>query len=89
MLGRPPLQKDQALLITSCASIHTFGMTYPLDLVFLNKHWQIKKIIQSLVPWRMAWSFGSCMVLEMKSGTIESLNLDTDMQLLWEEKECV
>ncbi|MCH8079143.1 MAG: DUF192 domain-containing protein [Proteobacteria bacterium] len=89
LLGRPPLQKHQALLITSCASIHTFGMTYPLDLVFLNKHWQIKKIIQSLVPWRMAWSFGSCMVLEMKSGTIESLNLDTDMQLLWEEKECV
>ncbi len=89
LLGRPPLQKDQALLITSCSSVHTIGMTYPIDLAFLNKDWQIKKIVKSLVPWHMAWSFGSSMVLEMPSGTIESLNLDTNMQLIWKEKECL
>jgi uncharacterized membrane protein (UPF0127 family) len=89
LLGRPPLQEDQALLITSCSSVHTFGMAYPIDLVFLNKHWEIEKIVKSLVPWHMAWSFGSSMVLEMPSGTIESLNLNTNMQLIWKEKECL
>ncbi len=89
LLGKAPLQKGQALLITSCSSVHTIGMTYPIDLAFLNKHWQIKKIVKSLVPWHMAWSFGSSMVLEMPSGTIESLNLDTNMQLIWKEKECL
>ncbi|MCK5431096.1 MAG: DUF192 domain-containing protein [Gammaproteobacteria bacterium] len=89
LLGKPPLQKDQALLITSCSSVHTFGMVYPIGLVFLDRHWQIKKIVKSLVPWRIAWSFGSNMVLEMTPETIESLNLDADVQLLWEEKECV
>ncbi len=89
LLGRPPLQKDQTLLITSCSSVHTFGMVYPIGLVFLDRHWQIKKIVKSLVPWRIAWSFGSNMVLEMTPETIESLNLDADVQLLWEEKECV
>jgi hypothetical protein len=89
LLGRPPLQVDQALLITSCSSVHTIGMTYPIDLAFLNKDWEIKKIVKSLVPWRMAWSFGSNMVLEMTPGTIKNLNLDIDVQLLWEEKECV
>ncbi|MEE8234176.1 MAG: DUF192 domain-containing protein, partial [Gammaproteobacteria bacterium] len=81
--------KDQALLITSCSSVHTFGMAYPIGLVFLNKHWQVKKIVPSIVPYRMVWSFGSSMVLEMTPGTIESLNLNPDVQLLWEEKECV
>jgi len=86
LLGRPPLQVDQALLITSCSSVHTIGMTYPIDLAFLNKDWEIKKIVKSLVPWRMACSFGSNMVLEMPSGTIENLNLKTNMQLIWKEK---
>ena len=88
LLGKPPLQKDQALLITSCSSVHTIGMTYPIDLAFLDKHWKIRKIVKSLVPWRMAWSFGSSMVLEMSPGTIDKLNLNSNMQLIWKEKEC-
>lgn len=89
LLGKPPLQEDQALLITSCSSVHTIGMTYPIDLVFLDKHWRIRKIVKSLAPCRMAWSLGSSMVLEMTSGTVEYLNLKTNMQLIWEKKECV
>jgi uncharacterized protein len=88
LLGKPPLKKDQALLITSCSSVHTIGMAYPIDLAFLDKHWQVKKFIKSLDPWRMAWSFGSSMVLEMSSGTIDRLNLDIDTQLIWMEKKC-
>jgi len=88
LLGRPPLQEDQALLITSCSSVHTFGMAYPIDLAFLDKNWEIKKIVKSLIPWRMAYSFGSNMVLEMPSGTIENLNLNTNMQFIWMVKEC-
>jgi len=86
LLGKPPLQNDQALLITSCSSVHTIGMTFPIDLAFLDKHWKIRKIVKSLVPWRMAWSFGSSMVLEMSSGTIERLNLNCNIQLVWKEE---
>jgi len=63
-------------------------MAYPIDLAFLDKNWEIKKIVRSLIPWRMACSFGSKMVLEMPSGTIEKLNLNPNMQLIWMEKEC-
>ena len=88
LLGRPQLEEDQALLITSCSSVHTIGMAYPIDLAFLDKGWEIKKIVKSLIPWRMVCSFGSNMVLEMPSGTIEKLNLNISMQLIWMEKEC-
>ncbi|NIO63679.1 MAG: pilus assembly protein, partial [Gammaproteobacteria bacterium] len=59
------LLHDHALLITSCSSIHTFFMQYPIDLAFLNNNWQIKKLVHALKPFRIAWGPGTSMVLEM------------------------
>ncbi|NOG59741.1 MAG: DUF192 domain-containing protein [Proteobacteria bacterium] len=87
LLGRPPLQPDQALLISPCSSVHTFFMTYAIDLAFINKNWKIKKLVSSLMPFRMAYSPGTTMVVEMPVGTIEQLKLETGMTLLWEEKD--
>jgi uncharacterized membrane protein (UPF0127 family) len=75
LLGRAPLLPDQALLITSCSSIHTFFMQYPIDLAFINNKWQIKKLIPALKPFRMAWVSGTSMVVEMPVGTIEQIKL--------------
>jgi uncharacterized membrane protein (UPF0127 family) len=36
LLGRPRLQAGEGLLIDPCPSVHTIGMGYPLDLVFLD-----------------------------------------------------
>lgn len=87
LLGRKPLSPDQALLITSCSSIHTFFMQYPIDLAFLNKDWQIKKIIHALKPFRLAWVPGASMVLEMPSGSIDKFNLKEKTILVWEDKK--
>lgn len=89
LLGRPPLGKDQGLLITACPSVHTIGMQYPLDLIFLNKNWQIKKLVSSLKPYRMAWSMGASMVIELLGGTLNELGLIPGTTLLWEETTCV
>lgn len=86
LLGRAPLLSDQALLITSCSSIHTFFMQYPIDLAFINNNWQIKKLIHALKPFRLAWSPGSSMVLEMPGGSIDKFNLKEGATLFWEEK---
>ena len=86
LLGRKPLSPDQALLITSCSSIHTFFMQYQIDLAFINKNWQIKKLIHALKPYRLAWAPGTSMVLEMPGGSIEKFNLKEDTTLVWEER---
>jgi len=86
LLGRAPLLPDQALLITSCSSIHTFFMQYPIDLAFINNKWQIKKLIPALKPFRMAWVSGTSMVVEMPVGTIEQIKLEEGITLLWEKK---
>jgi len=86
LLGHAPLLSNQALLITSCSSIHTFFMQYPIDLAFINNNWQIKKLMPALKPFRMAWVPGTSMVVEMPIGTIEQIKLEEGMTLRWEKK---
>lgn len=85
LLGRPKLQPNQAMLIKPCSSVHTVGMSYPLDLVFLSRDFKVKKIVTGLVPLRMAFCFGSNMVIEMHAGSLSKLNLQLESQLLWEK----
>ena len=86
LLGRAPLVNGEALLITSCSSIHTFFMQYPIDLAFINNNWQIKKLVLELKPFKLAWAPGTSMVVEMPAGTINHLNLQEGLTLLWEEE---
>lgn len=59
------------LLIQSCNSVHTFFMKYSLDLLFLDRHYKIIKIIRNLSPWRATFFyFKASMTLELVGGTL-------------------
>ena len=76
LLCREPIKENEGLLIQPCSSIHTIGMRYDIDVVFLNNDFTIKKICKHVKPWRCAMSFGAAMVLEMIAGSVEKLGLD-------------
>ena len=84
LLGRPPLKENEGLLINHCSSIHTVGMHYPIDTIFITKDWRIKKIFHNVKPWRFAMSFNAGMVLEIVAGTARRLELNENMSLYWE-----
>jgi uncharacterized membrane protein (UPF0127 family) len=88
LLGRPELKPDEGLLITPCNSIHTAFMAYPIDLLFLDQDWTVKKMVPALRPWRMAYSFNASMVLELMADTLEDLDLNVGRKLSWEENTC-
>jgi hypothetical protein len=85
LLWRPPLRTQQALIIDRCGSVHTCGVKYPLDLVFLDRQSVIRKLLRDVRPWRMAWCIAAAMTLEMPAGSIDRLKLEAGMQLLWQE----
>lgn len=85
LLGRAPLRERDALLIDRCGSVHTWGMRYPLDLVFMDRVWRIRKLVRDVQPWRIAWCMGAALTLEMPAGAIDRLKLETGMQLSWQE----
>ncbi len=85
LLGSPALKKDEGLLIVPCSSVHTFGMGYAIDLVFLDKQWNIVKTVNALKPWRISASRSANMVLELATGSLEQLQLTNGQKLEWHD----
>jgi uncharacterized protein len=83
LLGTHKLKVDEGLLIAPCSSVHTFGMRYTIDILFLDKQLTIIKTVKSLKPWRMAASNASNMVLELADDSINKLQLKPGQQLEW------
>jgi uncharacterized membrane protein (UPF0127 family) len=69
LLGLAGLDYEEAgagLLIPACASVHSVGMRFDLDLVFLDRQ-QRPLALARLVPRRLAWHRGAAAVLEIPS----------------------
>jgi uncharacterized membrane protein (UPF0127 family) len=75
LLGLAGLRRERAgagLLIPRCASVHTFGMRFPLDLVFLDRDARPLAVCLCVPPHRLARHRGAAAVLEIPSGRGES-----------------
>ena len=75
LLGKKGLTMQQGLLISPCNSVHTVGMKFDIDVIFLNKQNQVIKIKQSVKPTRMVSCFRSKKVLELASGSAQYNNI--------------
>jgi len=83
LLSRPALSAKQGLLISPCRRIHTFGMQYPLDIVFIDSRGSITNICSSLRPNRQAHCRQARFTLELFHGVTQQLKLQVGEQLAW------
>ncbi len=83
LLALPPLGEGEGLLIEPCASIHTFGMRYPLDLLFLSGNHQVLGWREHLAPWRVASFGGARSTLELAAGALARIAPQAGEQLQW------
>jgi uncharacterized protein len=70
LLGLAGLDRDEVepgLLIPRCSSVHTFGMRFALDLVFLDAQRRPLATRSALAPRRFAAHRGAAAVLELPS----------------------
>jgi hypothetical protein len=68
LLGLVYLDRDEAgagLLIPRCSSVHTFGMRFALDLLFLDAHGDTISVRRHVPPCRLAWERRTAAVLEL------------------------
>ncbi len=60
------------LWITPSEGIHTMGMRFPIDVLYLDADRRIVRIYRELKPWRIAAiSRRTRSVLELPAGTLE------------------
>lgn len=70
LLGTNSLLMGEGLVIRPCNSIHTFGMSYSIDVVFAADGDRVTRAVSCLEPGRMLASRGSRYVVELPAGTI-------------------
>ena len=72
LLKRRHLGPEEALWLIPSKGIHTIGMKFPIDVVFLNKANVVVGIISGLVPYRIsAVRLRSHSVLELPKDTLK------------------
>jgi uncharacterized membrane protein (UPF0127 family) len=73
LLGLALLRRERAgagLLIPRCSCVHTFGMLFQVDLVFLDRGGLTVREIRGLAPLRVCACRGAAAVLETPSPRI-------------------
>ncbi len=71
LMFRKAMEDIDGMLIKPCNSIHTFGMRFSIDVVFLNNKYEVVKVFENLRPFRMTRPyFSATQVLELKAGTL-------------------
>ena len=82
LLKRTNLGPEEALWLIPSKGIHTIGMKFPIDVVFLDKSNKVLGIISGLVPFRISgvrlWGHS---VLELPKGTLKKSRTEVGDEL--------
>ncbi|MEK8031094.1 DUF192 domain-containing protein [Ideonella sp. DXS29W] len=79
LLATPKLDDPCGIWIAPCNSVHTIGMRYPIDVVFVNADGSVAKVVERLRPWRAAGCRGARSTLELRAGLARELKLAAGM----------
>ena len=84
LLGSKRLDDTEGLLLKRCSSVHTIGMRYPLDLVFMDQYGKVLKCREGLKPFRAASAKGAYYTLELNEGVVRKQGIEVNDQIEWQ-----
>lgn len=86
LLGASSLSRGRGLLIHPSQGVHTLGMKFPIDVIFLDRKMRVLDVRRSLKPFRMTGlNFRAASVLELPVDAIEKSLTEVDDQLMIED----
>ena len=85
LLKHSQLEPGEGLWIAPSEAVHTFGMKFAIDVLFLDKKRKILKIKSDMVRSRMAICLRAHSVLELPSGTARAMQTVAGDQLEFEK----
>ena len=82
LLKRTQLGPEEALWLMPSKGIHTIGMKFPIDVVFLNKEFYVLGLISGMHPYRVSGvHMRGYSVIELPNGTIRKSRTEIGDQL--------
>ncbi len=85
LLGRTRMEDDEALLLTPCAAVHTFGMRMAIDIVFLDRRQRVLAVHAAVRRARIRAHWRARETLELGAGRAAALGIVRGATLLLQE----
>lgn len=83
LLARPAPPAGAAALFAPCRSLHTIGMGYPIDVVWLDREWHVLAVHAAVHPHRIVpGAHGARAALELRAGEAARLGIATGARLV-------
>jgi uncharacterized membrane protein (UPF0127 family) len=84
LLARPRMRAGDGLLLMDCTSVHTVGMTYAIDVAFLDADGTIVRKIPRLAPYRVGIGGPEAVhALELPAGRLDDTGTVAGVRLSW------
>jgi hypothetical protein len=84
LLKHAGLAEGEGLWIVPCEGVHTFGMKFAIDVVFLSKKRVVLKVRKDMAKRRLSLCLRAHSVLELPSGMAEKTATQAGDQLEFE-----
>lgn len=83
LLRRRSMPEHEGLLLMPGSSVHTLGMRFNIDVVFLSRQMRVLALAENVAPWRIVIApKGTGRVLELAAGKIAATQLTAGAYLI-------
>lgn len=76
LIGRRPLDPGVGLWLRPCDAVHTVGLRFAIDVVFVDAAGRVKRVDECVRPWRVRICLGAHSVVELAAGEARRLGLE-------------
>ncbi len=77
LIGRRSLDPGVGLWLRPCDAVHTVGLRFEIDVVFVDAAGRVKRVDECVRPWRVRICLGAHSVVELAAGEARRLGLAT------------
>jgi uncharacterized membrane protein (UPF0127 family) len=85
LLKHDKLEPGAGLWIAPCEAVHSFGMRFAIDLIYLDRKKRVRKVRREMVPRRLSACLTAHSVLELPVGAIDASRTEPGDQLEFEK----
>ena len=81
LMGRKELKDGDGMFFYNCSSIHCFFMKITIDVVYLDKDYQVVGV-ETVAPWKVGRFFkGAKHILEVKAGSASGISVGDKLEI--------
>ena len=81
LMGRKELKNGEGMIFYNCSSIHCFFMKIAIDVVYLDRDYQVVGV-ETVAPWKVGHFFkGAKHILEVNAGSTSGISVGDKLEI--------